>query len=197
MAIVTINDEHLTNIAGAIREKNGTTDTYKPADMAAAISAIAAGGGEVNMVEASFTSSSSSTGLTPFNVYDYVDSTEDILFLMVRLGYDRTDYSNHMTYIKDYCFYIPNDTHADQFSSSEPGSVLGALTNPSNYGYAKSTTFDGYQKSGNPAIGITSAGTIFPLVSNYTSNTYTFRWTYFNKFYGTSTSLFHVWMIYK
>lgn len=45
MAIVTINDEHLTNIAGAIREKNGTEDTYKPSDMAAAISAIQAGGG--------------------------------------------------------------------------------------------------------------------------------------------------------
>lgn len=45
MAIVTINDEHLTNIAAAIREKNGTTDTYKPGDMAAAIAAIEAGSG--------------------------------------------------------------------------------------------------------------------------------------------------------
>lgn len=45
MAIVTINDEHLNNIASAIREKNGTADTYKPGDMATAIQAISAGGG--------------------------------------------------------------------------------------------------------------------------------------------------------
>lgn len=51
MAIVTINDEHLTNIAEAIREKNGTTDTYKPSDMPAAISAIQAGGGSTTKFE--------------------------------------------------------------------------------------------------------------------------------------------------
>jgi hypothetical protein len=45
MAIVTINDEHLVNIAGAIRGKNGTENTYKPSEMAEAISAIETGGG--------------------------------------------------------------------------------------------------------------------------------------------------------
>lgn len=44
MAIVTINDEHLVNIAAAIRGKNGTEDTYKPVDMAPAIAAITTGG---------------------------------------------------------------------------------------------------------------------------------------------------------
>ena len=44
MAIVTINDENLTNIASAIRAKNGTENTYKPSDMAAAIAAIVSGG---------------------------------------------------------------------------------------------------------------------------------------------------------
>lgn len=44
MAIVTINDEHLTNIAAAIREKNGTENTYKPSEMAPAIAAITGGG---------------------------------------------------------------------------------------------------------------------------------------------------------
>lgn len=48
MAIKTINDEHLVNIAEAIRGKNGTQNTYKPSEMAAAISAIEGGGsGEV------------------------------------------------------------------------------------------------------------------------------------------------------
>ena len=40
MAIVTIDDTNLTNIANAIREKNGSTDTYKPSEMANAINNI-------------------------------------------------------------------------------------------------------------------------------------------------------------
>lgn len=40
MAIVTIDDINLTNIANAIRDKNGLTDTYKPNEMANAISNI-------------------------------------------------------------------------------------------------------------------------------------------------------------
>lgn len=40
MANVIINDENLTNIANAIRGKNGLTTTYKPSQMAAAITAI-------------------------------------------------------------------------------------------------------------------------------------------------------------
>ena len=40
MANVVINDAHLNDIAAAIRAKNGSTDTYKPSEMAAAISAI-------------------------------------------------------------------------------------------------------------------------------------------------------------
>ena len=40
MANVIINDTHLNNIASAIREKNGKTTKYKPAEMATAISAI-------------------------------------------------------------------------------------------------------------------------------------------------------------
>lgn len=45
MANVIINDTNLTNIANAIREKNGTSETYKPNQMAAAILAIQGGGG--------------------------------------------------------------------------------------------------------------------------------------------------------
>lgn len=43
MANVLIDDTNLTNIANAIREKNGTTTTYKPGEMAGAISAIETG----------------------------------------------------------------------------------------------------------------------------------------------------------
>ena len=49
MANVIINDTHLTNIADAIRAKNGSANAYKPSQMAAAIKAIntsGSGGGE-------------------------------------------------------------------------------------------------------------------------------------------------------
>ena len=51
MANVIINDTNLTNIANAIREKNGLTDTYKPSEMAGAILAIEAGSGDSTEVE--------------------------------------------------------------------------------------------------------------------------------------------------
>lgn len=44
MANVIINDTNLTNIANAIREKNGGTTKYKPSEMASAILAIEGGG---------------------------------------------------------------------------------------------------------------------------------------------------------
>lgn len=50
---VIINDEHLVNIADAIREKNGSEDTYTPGAMADAIRDIPqeGGGEEVNGIE--------------------------------------------------------------------------------------------------------------------------------------------------
>ena len=45
MAKVLVNESSLTGIANAIRGKNGSTTTYKPSEMAAAITAISGGGG--------------------------------------------------------------------------------------------------------------------------------------------------------
>lgn len=42
-----VKEEHLQDIANAIREKNGTETTYKPSEMASAIRGIEVGGGEV------------------------------------------------------------------------------------------------------------------------------------------------------
>lgn len=44
MSNVFVDDATLTAIADAIRTKNGTTESYKPAEMASAISAITTGG---------------------------------------------------------------------------------------------------------------------------------------------------------
>lgn len=45
MSNVIVNDTNLLAIGNAIRGKNGTTNTYKPSEMAAAITAIETGGG--------------------------------------------------------------------------------------------------------------------------------------------------------
>jgi hypothetical protein len=52
---VLVNETSLTNIADAIREKNGTEDAYKPAQMAAAIAALEVGGGGTDIPEEAFT----------------------------------------------------------------------------------------------------------------------------------------------
>ena len=44
---VVVLDDTMTDIADAIRGKNGSQDTYKPNEMAAAITAIPSGGGDV------------------------------------------------------------------------------------------------------------------------------------------------------
>ena len=46
MSKVLVNETSLNGIAAAIRDKNGETTKYKPSEMAAAISALAIGGGE-------------------------------------------------------------------------------------------------------------------------------------------------------
>lgn len=55
MAVVTISDSILADIADAIRSKNGTENTYKPAQMPDAIEAISGGGitptGTININE--------------------------------------------------------------------------------------------------------------------------------------------------
>ena len=45
MPNVLVNDDSLKAIGNAIRGKNGETTTYKPAEMAAAITAISGGDG--------------------------------------------------------------------------------------------------------------------------------------------------------
>ena len=54
MSKVLVNESSLTGIADAIRGKNGSTDTYKPSEMAAAITAISGGGGGYDIPDEAF-----------------------------------------------------------------------------------------------------------------------------------------------
>jgi hypothetical protein len=58
--IVTTDDKHYGDIADAIRDKLGTTDRYKPEDMAAAVGDIESGGGGAKIATGSFTQVSTS-----------------------------------------------------------------------------------------------------------------------------------------
>ena len=71
MSKVMVNESSLSAIGEAIRGKNGTTNTYKPSEMAAAISNIPAGGGNLdfsNLEYVQLTTNRSSVlpDLTPF-----------------------------------------------------------------------------------------------------------------------------------
>lgn len=54
MAKVLVNESSLTGIANAIRGKNGSTTTYKPSEMAAAITAISGGGSGPDIPDSAF-----------------------------------------------------------------------------------------------------------------------------------------------
>ena len=54
MSKVLVNESSLTGIANAIRGKNGSTDTYKPSEMAAAITAISGGGSGPDIPDEAF-----------------------------------------------------------------------------------------------------------------------------------------------
>lgn len=71
MAKVLITESNLSNIADAIRIKNGQSSaTYTPTQMAPAILAIPAGGGGANLqTNKNFTPSTSTVGY--FQPYDY------------------------------------------------------------------------------------------------------------------------------
>lgn len=71
MSKVMVNESSLSAIGEAIRGKNGTTNTYKPSEMAAAISSIPTGGGNLDFSNLEYVQLTSNSGselpdLTPF-----------------------------------------------------------------------------------------------------------------------------------
>ena len=71
MSKVLLTDTHLSDIADAIRNKNGSTTTYTPGQMAAAINAIpTGGGGSVTLQDKTYTPSETGATITYDNGYD-------------------------------------------------------------------------------------------------------------------------------
>ena len=92
MSIVTIDDSCFTDITNAIRGKNGETTTYKPNEMAAAISAISGGGGNITQWGKMFFSSSPSQINLSSIVADY--SKIDFMFF----GQGKSNYDSGFVY---------------------------------------------------------------------------------------------------
>ena len=72
MASVIIDDINLTNIANAIREKNGSSETYKPSEMSAAISSLSSGSGGDDF-------SLDLTNITGFNNWNYYGQWSEVI----------------------------------------------------------------------------------------------------------------------
>lgn len=113
MAIVTIDDKHLTDIADAIRGKNNTVTGIKPADMASAIVNLPTGGGfdisALNYVDIKAPSKYSTYSTLP-DLTPYVDNIDKIV-AMVWCGDNRGTVYVYFRGIKDYRIFILKDVY--------------------------------------------------------------------------------------
>lgn len=75
MTKVAVTETYLTNIANAIRGKNGSSDTYTPAEMAAAITNIPSGGESKNIQVVQGTTRTTSSTLTAIGAEMTVSKT--------------------------------------------------------------------------------------------------------------------------
>ena len=99
MSIVTIDDSCFTNIANAIRGKNGETTTYKPNEMAAAISALSGGGSGDWQVAAISTVYDATTNKTIIPLTNYIDVNTDDFLLFAAGKYSETSSSPYQVFM--------------------------------------------------------------------------------------------------
>lgn len=112
MAKVLVNEENLTNIANAIREKNGKITTYKPGDMASAISSIETGGGSVpekGIVINAFDNNGYVTELSAVGMVDipnyFLGANETNYYTIINKNIEKVNLPDNVTTIGDYAFY--------------------------------------------------------------------------------------------
>lgn len=98
MANVLVEETSLTAIANSIRGKNGTTNTYKPGEMPAAIDAIETGGGNAENFLVRRRPGSGTTTLYPAAVSAY------------EIG-GREYYGSNGAYISRYYWYRSSNTN--------------------------------------------------------------------------------------
>ena len=130
MSIVTIDDSYFTDIANAIRGKNGETTTYKPNEMAAAISALSSGGSSGDwQVAAISTVYDATTNKTIIPLTNYIDINTDDFLLFGAGKYSATSSSPYQIFmispmiVKLYNTFYHNSN--GNFSPALPNQAIG------------------------------------------------------------------------
>ena len=125
MSKVMVNESSLTAIGEAIRGKNGTTNTYKPSEMAAAISSIPAGGGNFDFSNLEYVQLTSNKGSDLPDLTPFISDFNKVVCIMVQgsnetyvyLRGTDTDKSSY----KDLFYYFGNNRYY-----STPSTKLGS-----------------------------------------------------------------------
>lgn len=133
MANVVINDEHLTSIADAIRGKNGETTTYKPAEMADAITAIETGSETLETVTYIITPSAKSDYL---DLSSYINHPDDLVALIWTCGQAINPNNSSSTSSAYYLYvYHANPIRSDYYDTREILAFRTRVTTGSSYEY--------------------------------------------------------------
>ena len=124
MSKVMVNESSLSAIGAAIRGKNGTTNTYKPSEMAAAISSIPAGGGNLdfsNLEYVQLTSKNNSNSDLP-DLTPFISDFNKVVCIMIQgvngcyvylkgTDTDRSSYKDMFYYNTRYDYYTTPSTN--------------------------------------------------------------------------------------
>lgn len=185
MSKYVIDGSTLTSIGNAIREKTGGTESIPVTDLATSIASIEAGK-EIKIERITFTGMSNhilKMGNDFINIFDYINSIDDIISLSVRIDTDYTNYVNHMEYFKGLGTVRRNFT-----SGKLPGTFLRCLsTKTTNAALEKDVTAD----SSSYGLGILDDGRIIYGMYPYSSDFYT------QGNYSTTVSMFYLVLVYQ
>lgn len=130
MSKYAINSSTLTAIGDAIRAKNGTTDTYKPTDMAAAIEAIVGGGGgSVKYVQ--LTNSDGAKASQVFDASAYIGTDDDREFFIVAWSCYGNTNNAAVACTPNILYYDGKGTYTDILTSANSLNVSYYIT-PAN-----------------------------------------------------------------
>ena len=163
MATVVVNDTYLSDIADAIRAKSGTSNTYKPSEMAEAISNIG-GGGSPDWVD--ITPDLSTVTNTAYAAHTY-DSANDELRVYATASKTYQNAHVPMAFEEGVRYRMAYDVKAvGRFTvgavAQGTGSIFGGNTVSTNYTKADSFNSFAFESVYSQSSGFeTSANIIF------------------------------------
>ena len=145
MSIVTIDDSYFTDIANAIRGKNGETITYKPSEMAAAINALSSGGGDWQVAAIS-TVYDATTNKTIIPLTNYIDVNTDDFLLFGAGKYSETSSDPYQVFmispmiVKLYNAFYNNSN--GNFSPALPNQAIGLTSGVATNGRTRTMNYN-------------------------------------------------------